>query len=70
MAHVSLFLCINNAMIMGEFLPYEIKSFHRNIIRLSNDLLYSQNREKTIMDECQGISDCRLILWVLEGYYF
>ena len=32
-------------MIMGNFLTYEIKSFHRNIIRLSNDLHYSQYRE-------------------------
>lgn len=27
MAHVSLFLCINNTMIMGNSLPYEIKTF-------------------------------------------
>lgn len=27
MAHVSLFLCINNTMIMGNSLSYEIKTF-------------------------------------------
>lgn len=32
-------------MIMGNFLTYEIKSFHRNIIGLSNDLHYSRYRE-------------------------
>lgn len=67
MAHVSLFLCINNTTIMGTSLSYEIKSFHKNIIHLSDDLHYFQYREKTIMDVCQGTLDCRLILWVLEG---
>lgn len=69
MAHVSLFLCINNTMIMGNSLSYEIKTFTETSFD-SDDLHYSQYRQNTIRDVCQGTLVCWLVLWVLEGYYF